>query len=98
MIDASVRSVLDLIERVRAEYLEMPGLSLTPAQLARLCGIDRKVCDQVDLVLQVLSDQKFLGLTPDGRYVRLTDVGIDPATSCARHSHRECAFEKSIVI
>jgi hypothetical protein len=29
MMDASVRSVRDLVERVRAEYLEMPGLRLT---------------------------------------------------------------------
>ena len=65
-----MRSVNDLIERVRAEYLEMPALSLTPAQLARLCGIDRTMCD---LVLQVRSDQKFLGPTPDGRYARLVE-------------------------
>jgi hypothetical protein len=69
-MDASVRSIRDLIERVRAEYLEMPGLSLTNEQLARLCGIDRTLCDAV---LQALIARKFLRLTPDGRYARLTD-------------------------
>jgi hypothetical protein len=69
MMDASVRSVRDLVERVRAEYLEMPGLRLTSEQLARLCGIDRGMCD---LVLEALSDRKFLALGSDGRYGRLT--------------------------
>jgi hypothetical protein len=64
-----VRSIRDLIERVRAEYVEMPGLSLTSEQLARLCGIDRTMCD---LVLGVLIDQKFLALRSDGRYARRT--------------------------
>jgi hypothetical protein len=68
-MDASVRSVRDLIERVRAEYLEMPDLSLTCEQLARLCGIDRTMCD---LVLEALIDRKFLALGSDGRYARLT--------------------------
>jgi hypothetical protein len=68
-MDASVRSVLDLIERVRAEYLEMPGLSLTTEQLERLCGIDHTMCD---LVLKALIDRKFLALRSDGRYARPT--------------------------
>jgi hypothetical protein len=56
-MDASVRSIRDLIERVRAEYLEMPGLSPTSEQLERLCGIDCTICR---LVLQALIDRKFL--------------------------------------
>jgi len=69
MMDAPVRSVRDPIERVRAEYLEMPGLRLTSEQLARLCGIDRGMCD---LVLEALIDRKVLALGSDGRYGRLT--------------------------
>jgi hypothetical protein len=78
-MDACVRSIRDLIERVRAEYLEMPGLSLTSEQLARLCGIDRTMCD---LVLEALIDRKFLALRSDGRYARLTggeSIGPRPA-------------------
>ncbi len=40
-----------LAARVRAEYREMPGLSLTAAQASRLWGIDRSVCEQVLLRL-----------------------------------------------
>ena len=29
-----------IIQRIRAEYLEMPGLSLRPEQVQRLCGVD----------------------------------------------------------
>jgi hypothetical protein len=36
-----------LAARVRAEYREMPGLSLTAEQASRLLGIDRPVCEQV---------------------------------------------------
>ena len=36
-----------LLERVRAEYLEMPGLRLTLKQVQRLCGIERTVCQMV---------------------------------------------------
>jgi hypothetical protein len=69
-MDAAMQAVVDLIERIRAEYLEMPGLSLTSEQLERLCGIDRTMCN---VVLQALIARKFLGLRPDGRYARLTD-------------------------
>jgi hypothetical protein len=65
-----MQAVLELIERIRAEYLEMPGLSLTSAQLERLCGMDSTMCG---VVLQALIARKFLVLTPDGRYARLTD-------------------------
>jgi hypothetical protein len=30
----------DVIPRVRAEYLEMPRLRLTPEQMQRLCGVE----------------------------------------------------------
>jgi hypothetical protein len=61
----------DLIDRVRAEYLEMPGLNLTAPQVGRLCGIDRTVCQ---VVLDRLVAQEFLRLKSDGRYARLTRV------------------------
>jgi hypothetical protein len=34
-------------ERVRAEYLEMPGLVLTQAQMQRLLGIGAGECESV---------------------------------------------------
>ena len=65
-----------LLERIRAEYLEMPGLRLTSEQLQRLCGVERTLCQ---LVLDSLVDAKFLCLKSNGAYVRLTDGEITPA-------------------
>ena len=59
-----------LLERIRAEYLEMPGLCLTPEQLQRLCGVEPTLCR---LVLDSLVDAKFLCLKSNGTYARLTD-------------------------
>lgn len=57
----------DLFNRIRGEYLEMPGLHLTPAQAARLFGLD---CDLSRTLLAGLTDAGFLAQTSDGRYLR----------------------------
>ena len=36
-----------ITRRIRAEYLEMPGLFLRPEQVQRLCGVDSTVCRYV---------------------------------------------------
>ena len=59
-----------MLERIRAEYLEMPGLRLTPGQVQRLCGVDRELCQSI---LDALVDAKFLDVRPDGAYARMTD-------------------------
>ncbi len=61
----------DVLQRIQGEYVEMPGLRLTPAQAQRLWGLDRKVCEQL---LSVLVDAKFLSQTRDGAFIR-TDGG-----------------------
>ena len=33
------------VERIRAEYLEMPGLCLTRSQMCRLLTLDAGICD-----------------------------------------------------
>jgi hypothetical protein len=58
-----------LLKRIRAEYLEMPGMALRLEQVARLCGIDRSTCKAV---LDALVDVKFLGLRADGAYARVS--------------------------
>ena len=58
---------LDVLRRVRGEYLEMPGLRLTIAQAQRLWGLDRSVCDAL---LGALVEAKFLFRTRDGAYMR----------------------------
>jgi len=59
-----------LLKRIRAEYLEMPGLRLKLEQAQRLCGVERTACQRV---LDMLVDMKFLCVKPDGAYARLTD-------------------------
>lgn len=64
---ASARPTDDVVWRVRAEYLEMPGLGLTVGQAQRLFNLDQSLCDAL---LAALVDAGFLRRTPDGRYVR----------------------------
>jgi hypothetical protein len=59
-----------IVERLRAEFMEMPGLRLTAQQVHRLCGVDQDSCRAV---LDVLVSEKFLCVRPDGTYARLTD-------------------------
>jgi hypothetical protein len=65
-----MRTIHDIVERLRAEYLEMPGLHLTADQVQRLCGIERTVCQSV---LDALIQAKFLSEKSDGHYARLTE-------------------------
>jgi hypothetical protein len=55
-----------LIERVRAEYREMPGLCLSLRQATRLLGLDRPICSDV---FHSLVREGFLRETPRGDYV-----------------------------
>jgi hypothetical protein len=68
--NSSMRTVDEVRERVRAEYLEMPGLQLTIDQVQRLCGIDRRVCRTV---LDGLVAELFLCVKPNGAYARAWD-------------------------
>ena len=60
----------DLVIRISAEYLEMPGLRLTLAQALRLWGLDEPTCSAA---LETLLESKFLSRRIDGSYVRATD-------------------------
>jgi hypothetical protein len=59
-----------LLRRIKAEYIEMPGLRLTAMQAGRLWGIDGPAC--LDL-LEHLIAERFLQRRPDGTYSRLSD-------------------------
>jgi len=59
-----------IIERIRGEFLEMPGLRLTATQAQRLCGVEPALCKTV---LDALVDAKFLSVTAAGLYARTTD-------------------------
>ena len=55
-------------QRVRAEYLEMPGLNLTRQQAQVLWGLDAELCDRL---LTYLLDTGFLARTVHGTFVRV---------------------------
>jgi muconolactone delta-isomerase len=59
--------VADAIERVKADYIEMPGLSLTTGQMRRLWQFDAEICDAV---VDVLVATEFLRRRRDSSYVR----------------------------
>ena len=69
-----------ILERLRAEYLEMPGMKLKAHQVQRLCGIDQATCA---LILGELVKMGFLCLKADGTYVRLTE-GRGPVMRTAK--------------
>jgi hypothetical protein len=56
-----------LVLRVRAEFLEMPGLTVTFPQAMRLWGVSSDVCQDV---IDTLVSSAFLQWTPTGRIVR----------------------------
>jgi hypothetical protein len=68
-----MKTIDDVLARLRAEYLEMPGLRLKAEQVQRLCGIESRVSQSV---LEALVDAKFLCVTSGGHYARLTDGAI----------------------
>src|SRR5438270_12478038 len=67
---AAMHTVEDLIQRVVAEYREMPGLRLTVEEVGRLCGIERAICQRV---LDALVSATVLSVTPHAHYILATD-------------------------
>src|SRR5262245_10863382 len=81
-----------LLNRIRGEYLEMPGLRLTRQQAQRLWGLDT---DTSVRLLHELVELKFLTCGADGAYVRLSDgylpmrmakADLEPASLVSRRS------------
>ena len=60
-------SVSDCVQRIRAEYFELPNLSLTAAQAQRLWSLDPETCRAV---LDTMVEEAFLRRTPHAQYVR----------------------------
>ena len=73
------RGIQEVVRRVRGEFLEMPGLRLTPEQARRLWRLDELACDAV---LGALVDARFLARTRDGAFVR-----DDGSVSVGRPEH-----------
>jgi hypothetical protein len=88
-----MRTVQDVLTRLRAEFLEMPGLRLTPEQVQRLCGVERMMCQ---VVLDRLVNEKFLSANSDGHYARLRDGAEPPCLHPAKADLRaECPSTKA---
>ncbi len=60
----------EVLLRVRAEFLEMPGLKLTLRQAERLWGLDSATCEAL---VESLTESKFLARTREGAIVRRTE-------------------------
>jgi hypothetical protein len=56
-----------LVRRIRAEFDDMPGLSLTLDQATRLLGVDRPTCARI---LTTLTREDVLRRTSQNLYVR----------------------------
>ena len=65
-----------VLQRIRAEYLEMPGLALRPEQVQRLCGVDGALCQSV---LEALVESGFLSRRADGAYGRFRGSDVSRA-------------------
>ena len=63
---AQTAALSELLLRIRAEYLQMPGLKLTAPQARRLWGPDCATCDAA---LAALVEAKFLSRTREGLFV-----------------------------
>jgi hypothetical protein len=66
-VEEHTRGLHEVVQRVRGEFLEMPGLRLTPQQARRLWRLDESACDAV---LGALVESRFLARTRDGAFVR----------------------------
>jgi hypothetical protein len=64
-----------ITERVRGEFREMPGLTLTVAQARRLWDLDSSTCSEV---LTDLVETGFLCRRADGAYGRASDLAARP--------------------
>lgn len=69
-VGPAMMTTQDLISRIRAEHLEMPGMRLTIRRVQRLFGIEQTLCTTV---LDALVDARFLCVKANGAYAHLTD-------------------------
>jgi DNA-binding IclR family transcriptional regulator len=66
MIVAAAPTELDSL-RLRNEFLEMPELSISVSQVARMLGLRS---EHAEAILETLTNERFLAQTPAGLYHR----------------------------
>jgi hypothetical protein len=64
---APAELLIGIRTRVRMEYLEMPGLTLTRHQAGRLWNLDPLTCEAI---LATLVRERFLSQSNDGSFLR----------------------------
>ena len=74
----SSQRIEDSLELLRAEYLEMPDLALTPPQVAALLDLDEMT---TTAVLRVLEEAGFVERTPDDEFIHPHAHDLDVAFS-----------------
>jgi hypothetical protein len=93
-------TIEDVVIRLRAEFVEMPGMRLTPQQVQRLCGVERGLCQTV---LDSLVNTRFLCTSTNGQYARVTDgerypVRRTPTSELTRvPKHCEAAGQRRVM-
>src|SRR5262245_50277234 len=75
----------DLVERVRSEFIEMPGLQLTLPQAARLWGLDQNASRRI---IDALVEGSFLRWTKRGTVVRADGPATQDSLPIASSSTR----------
>jgi hypothetical protein len=70
-----------LVQRIKSEFLEMPGLRLTRPQAKRLWGLDDDSCSAA---LALLVDAQFLFETRDGAFMRIEHAQAKASLISAR--------------
>ena len=79
---------INLLNRVRSEFIEMPGLRLRIDQAQRLWNLDRASCETV---LLSLVEAKFLRRDTNERYARaLASVGVASGSGGDRRPGAVC--------
>jgi len=64
------RRMVQLLQMIRGEFLEIPGLRLTRNQVQDLWGLD---AEARDTILDTLTAAGFLKETGDGAFIRAQD-------------------------
>ena len=73
----------ELLQRICAKYLEMPGLRLTCRQAERFWGLDERTCREA---LDRLVDAGFLRRAGGDAYARLSDGAATSAAASTQSS------------
>ena len=80
MVALDVDRRLSALARLTAEYHDLPGLRLTPAQAARLCGLS---ISEAETVLTALMISGYLYCDRSGQYAATFSYAREEAVVCA---------------